>query len=247
MHHSVMYFANIDAAVLANISAVADPTVNVQGDNIRVPNVMDMVGGIHALGGNITLAQLLAPSLRTIVNIDVAPVDVANEPTSPATWTNYFDSPIQLQAGENMRFQGAEDGGTTQISGLIHLVDGPRTPVKGPIHTVRGTGATTLTIDVWSNVAVTLDQALPAGNYQLVGMRAVGATLLAARVVVPGYPWRPGCSGYDAVSDIEDPIFRNGGLGVWAPFDNVQLFSVDCLSIAADTAQTFFFDIIKTS
>lgn len=246
MHHLVGYEESQDSAALVNVAALADDSINVQGDNIRIPPVFNNLGAVYGLGVNITLARVLAPSLRALVNPDISPLDVSAEPTARAPFLDLFANPIPLTVGENLRFQAAEDGAGAQIcNGLIWLVDGPSTPVGGEITTVRVTGATTLGAQAWTPVPLTFDQVLPSGRYQLVGARMIGATLKACRFIAPGVAHRPGMIGYDAVGDAEDSAFRAGRLGVWLEFDNVQSLQADCFAVAADTVQEGFLDIIR--
>ena len=246
MHWLVGYEESQDSAVLVNVAGLADDSVNVQGDDIRVPREFDMIGAVYGLGVNITQARVLAPSLRDLVNLDIAPLDVSAEPTPRAGFYDLFENPVQLTPGENMRFQAAEGGASAQISnGGIWLVDGPAVRVQGAIHTVRVTGVTTLGAEAWSSVPLTFDQILPQGDYQLVGARMISATGKLCRFIIPGVAHRPGMVCYDAVGDQEDPIFRNGKLGVWAEFNNVQSLQAEVFAVAADTTQEGFLDIIK--
>jgi len=142
--------------------------------------------------------------------------------------------------------QAAEDGAGAQISNaLAWLSDGPIAPVTGIMRTVRTTCAITLTAYAWSNGALTFDQTLPAGRYQIVGMRAESTGLIAARLVTPASPWRPGVIGFDAESDVEPDRFRYGRCGVFSEFDHDAPPTVDFLSVSADTAETVHLDLIK--
>jgi len=101
--------------------------------------------------------------------------------------------------------------------------------------------------NAWTNGALTFSQTLPRGTYQIVGMRANSAGLRAARLVVPGYSWRPGCIGCDADSDLAADRFRHGKAGVWAEFSHDAPPTVDFFSASADTAQVVLLDLIKTA
>ena len=79
----------------------------------------------------------------------------------------------------------------------------------------------------------------------MIGMRANGAGLVAARLVPRGAGHRPGCLGVDADNQIEHPMFRHGGLGEWLRFVHDNVPSVDFLSVSADTAQEVLLDLVK--
>jgi hypothetical protein len=234
--------------VLTELSALADQHVRVENTNIIVPkDVANLAAAMH-LAASATLAQISSPSLRRTVLLDINPINVGAEPTFPALYQNLFYNPIPLTPDESLRAlaAGSEAAAEAKVS-LAWLCDGKLAPVGGEIYTVRATGSTTLTAYAWTNVALTFSQSLPAGTYQVVGMRATSAGCIAARLVFVGGIWRPGVIGNDAVSDPDESVFRNGNLGVYGEFYHDQPPTVDFLSISADTSETVFLDIIKTA
>jgi hypothetical protein len=88
---------------------------------------------------------------------------------------------------------------------------------------------------------------LPAGSYDIIGMRAVSTGAIAARLVIPGFEWRPGVIAYDAVGDVELPRFRYGNAGVFGRFTHDSPPTVDFLSVSADTSETVFLDVVKVA
>ncbi len=244
----VAYAEAQDSAALVNVAAVPDPHVSVFGDDITVPAAMSQLAAVAAIGLNITRAQVRSPSILGVFPFEVSPISVAAEPLSPTPFPEFFRNPISLDPAEALNFQAAEDGaGAIQSNGLIWLTDGSVNPMPGEIFTIRGTGTTTVGTFVWANCPIILDENLPAGTYAVVGMRAESTTCLAARLVFVGGTWRPGVIGYDAVSDLEDPIFRFGQLGNWGEFRHDQAPTADFLCTAADAAQTIFLDLIRLS
>jgi hypothetical protein len=109
------------------------------------------------------------------------------------------------------------------------------------------TTSVTLSAYAWTNAALTFSQTLPMGRYQVVGMRARSTGLIAARLVFVGFSWRPGCVGHDAVSDIDNDVFRQGRLGVWGEFEHDTPPTVDFLSVSADSNPTVWLDLIKVA
>jgi len=244
----VAFTESQDSAVLANIAAVADPHVRVVGDDIYVPGALPNLAGFHFCGANFTMGQIASPSLRRVVNIDVDQADLADEPGSPPNFHNRFANPLPMEGDENVNTLMAEDAaGASRVNALVWFSDGPVTPVTGPIYTVRATGATTLVANTWTNGALTFTQTLPKGTYDIVGMRAQSAGLRAARLVISGLSWRPGCIGCDADSDLDAPAFRHGMIGVWGTFTHLTPPTVDFFSASADTAEVVLLDLIKTA
>lgn len=244
--HVVGWFENQDSAVLINALALADESVRVVGDNVTVPELNNLMGA-YAWGADIVLAQLASPSLRKKANLDLQPVDAADEPTSNPPYHDFMNNPIPLVHSEFLRFMGSEDNaGAGDMACFAWLMDKFEPIPKGEQFTVRTTNATTLVADAWTNGALTFTQALPAGEYSVVGMRAQSAGLRCARLVPVGGRWRPGVIGFDGNGDIEPDRFRNGQAGEFCRFKHDEPPTVDFMSLSADTAQIVWLDLIQT-
>src|SRR5260370_3179901 len=70
--------------------------------------------------------------------------------------------------------------------GLVWFADGPIAPIVGNMFTARATGTTVLGVLVRTLVPFVLAESLPRGRYQVVGLRAQSAGLIAARLVFAG-------------------------------------------------------------
>jgi hypothetical protein len=227
------------------MAALADQHVRIVGDDIVLP-ALAMLAGYYFNGADFTQGQLSSPSLREVLLIDVEPADVLAEPSSRPPFHDLMEKPIQLDATEALNALMAEDGaGASRVNALAWLSDGPTAPVSGDMRTLRATGTTTLVAFAWSNVALTLTQTLPAGDYQVVGLRAQSAGCIAARLVFPGGTWRPGVIGFDADGDVDEMRFRNGNAGVFGTFAHDAPPTIDFLSVSADTAEVIHLDLIK--
>jgi len=234
------------AATLDAMTAVSDPHVRTSGDDVWIPGALPYLAGYIAIGATLTAARIESPTLRTLTPIDVAPLDLAAEPSTPAAYVNLKANPKLIGAGEALNFK-ATVSAAARCLGLCLFSDGPIAPVTGEIFTIKATNASTLTANAWTNGALTFSQSLPHGTYMVVGMRAQSAGLEAARLVFPGYAWRPGCIGADAYSDLVNEVFRGGQLGTWGSFEHDVPPTVDFLSISADTSQEVWLDLLKTA
>lgn len=249
MFHLAAFTESQDTGgVLTYCAALFDGILTVAGDDISVPEGLPNLGAVLALGATITQARLEAPSLRRTILLDVRPLNVGAEPLSPYPIINLFDNPLPLDPFESIRALVAEGAaGAERETVLVWLTDSPATPVRGEIFTLYGTAAVTLTANAWTSAAITWSQTLPAGTYQVVGMRAESAGLVAARLSFVGQSFRPGCVGLDAAADIEHSIFRYGNLGVWGEFAHNQPPNVDFLSVSADTNEYVWLDLVRVS
>ena len=245
----VAYSESQDSATLVNVAALVDPHVRVVGDDIVVPSGLPYVGGVYAIGADITRAQLVSPSIRRRYPLEVTPIEIAAEPSDPVKYTPFFASPIGLDEDEALNFQAAENNASAgRCTGVVWLCDGATSPITGSeIFTIRSTNASTLVSYAWTNGALTFGDTLPAGTYAVVGMRASSTGLIAARLVFSQYPYRPGCIGSDTLGELGVPIFRMGGLGIWGEFQHNTPPTVDFLSLSADTSQTVDLDLVLIS
>jgi len=251
---TVAFYENIDlAGAWGYLAAIDDQHVYTEGDDLTVPRLNQIVALAAGIGsGGDELARISAPSLRGVSLPLIHPVnggvDGHVEPDADPKVIDLRTSPLALVAGEQLNGQGHSD--TTAAARqwiIVWLADGPITPVRGRIITVRGTTTDTLTPGAWTNCNITLDEDLPSGRYQLVGMRALSAGLVAARAVPRGGGWRPGVLGCDDPQDNSHPIFRYGGLGVFFEFAHNEVPSIDFLSNSADTDEEVFLDIVKVA
>lgn len=255
--HLAAFWENIDpAGALANVAAaLGEQVLFINGDDIRVPDDLTQVIAAAACVGQTTTvgARVSSPSLRRFVNFDISPINGGGdgdvEPSSPHAIMDLRANPIQLDPGESLNAEiDSNQTDADDQSVLVWLADGPIQPVAGsPVHTVRCTAAITAVAGAWTNGQLTFGQDLPSGVYQVVGMRAQGATLIAARLVFRGGSARPGVLGCDVATDQEWPAFRRGGLGVFGEFETNTPPTLDVLANDADTAQVVHLDLVKLS
>lgn len=246
MRHMGAFYQSATITSLVTINAVADQSIFTSGKDLRVPNdlpYLSMAAALHNDAG-FTQAQVQSPTLRDLAPFDVSPNKAALVFPSPHTGAYLYDNPLQLTGNEalNFAFAGA-DAGNIVSYGLVELTDGPVKPVTGEIFTVRATGTAALSAGVWVNTPLTLGTTLPAGKYNLVGLRAEGANLVAARTVLIGQAYRPGVLACTAISDVPYSRYRYGGVGSFGMFDINQPPTIDCLGVT-DTTQRFYLDLI---
>ena len=90
-----------------------------------------------------------------------------------------------------------------------------------------------------------MEQTLPQGRYAIVGMDVIGTNLAAARLIVPGAFFRPGCLGRNAVGNVPNPVFTDGSLGVWGIINSVNLPALETFAIGANTTQTVYLYLVR--
>lgn len=249
MLHLGAFYQSVDpAGVLTQINAVPDQSLYINGVDMRVPDGMANLAGEAALSAATTPAfgQVQSPTLRSLANQDVLPIASAAVFAQQQQLQWHGDNPRGLTVAEALNFAIQATGGAAAANyGLVWLCDGAVKPTSGAIISVRATAAITLSAGSWVNGSITFGSVLPAGTYQVVGMVAEGAHLVAARLVFPGGTFRPGVPGNPALQDNLFPAFRNGYAGVFGEFNTNQPPTLDALG-ATDTAQNLILDLIKT-
>jgi hypothetical protein len=246
----ILFMEDVDNAALAGLTpAAGEQTVFVTGDDARVPTDFNQIVAYHLVGSAITRGQITSPSIRAIAPIEVLPIDDAAEPTSNFPPQKQLDNPVQLESGEALNFNTTNSGAAaTEQYGFVWLADSPVTPFTGGnIMHVLATGAITATVDTWTDGQLTLADDLPNGRYAVVGFRAEGTSLVAARLIFTGQAMRPMVIGYDDEADIEDEIFRDGKMGILGEFDHDSPPRLEVMCVAADTTQQVILDIVKIS
>jgi len=242
----VGYSESIDSAALTELAALSDQHVTVSGNDILIPEFASKLGAVGFFGATISQGQFSTPSLRERSLIDVRPLNVGAEPLGRKTFASYWENPIPLEPGEGARALAAEEAsGAEQETALVWLIDEISAVPEGEVETIRATSATTLTAYDWTLCQLTLTQQLRSGRYAIVGFRAESAGAIAARLVIPGSPYRPGTIAFDTASDEQPAEFRNGGLGSWGEFEHTFIPQVEMLSVSADTSEEFYLDIVK--
>lgn len=245
--HMIGYELSSSLAALTALTPIPDPTLRVAGNDFYVPKGMNQLVFAAAAINSATATlrqQVQAPSLRATLNYDILPITNGLVFGSLPKCSRLWNTPLQLMENEPLDVY-AQNGAAVMNRCFLQLADGPVKPQTGKIFTVRATGAASLVTASWVNTALTFQQTLPAGHYQIVGMRGWGANACAARIFFTGSAWRPGIIMGNTEADNEWPDFRNGNIGVWGEFDNTTPPSVDVMGIT-DTAQVFAFDLIKT-
>ena len=250
MFHSGAFFESIDpGGALAFIAAVREDQFFTSGDDFRVPAELPFLMGVAALINDASgvRAQFQSPSLRILAELDVEPIINGTVWGSPPEAVMFPANPLPLAAQESLNLQMDSDPAAAAIhAALFWIADGPQAPVQGNIFTVRATAAFTQVAGVWTNGTLTFSTELPAGTYQVVGMRARAATGLGARLVFPAQTARPGCLVVNDEADEDHSMFRHGRLGMWGQFEHTTPPTLDVFDGTA-TAQVILLDLLKVA
>lgn len=202
----------------------------------------------YAGGVNASRARIDTPNVRQVGLPYIAPISTGiTVPTPPnlADFGEYGPSPSEA---DELSVQSTHTDAGAQIQFALLWVKRQRKPWHiGDKYRIRGTATITGVVGSWASGAITLDQNLPAGIYEIQGMDLFGTNLLAGRLIFTGGGLRPGCLARNAVASIPHPAFTDGRLGAYGQFDTVSIPQLEIYVEAACTAQEVYFDIVKVS
>ena len=252
--HIVAFLSSVlTAGTLQGITPVPDATVTIGANNLYVPAKYNKVLFAAGFTGSVaaTRQQLRSPSLREMFFPEITPANVSGSFSGGRFYTDFVDSPVQLETNEGLNYfsDGGGDGTTAQnVYAVVVLADAAPATQKGKIFSLYATSAIAASATAWVNGPITFDQTLPVGKYDIVGMRVNGAGIVAARLIFIGASaiTRPGCFGTDVISRENFPLFRMGNNGVLGTFDTTTPPSLEIIG-GATTSQALIFDLIKRS
>ena len=198
-HYAVAWLEDEDrSGAETGIAAVADAAmIETSGDTLKLRagrnRIALMYGWTEFTAYPIDQLRLNAPSYP-LKNIRMSRGVALNFDSANLVY-DYRDNPITMVPGEAITSYGFEDdeGGVAHYLGVVAIVTDRPIP-KGPAPeydtVVQGT-ATSATAAVWQALTITLRDTLPAGYYDFYGADVVGATVVAARFIIPGLNDRP--------------------------------------------------------
>lgn len=241
------------AAANVNITAVPDAHLTTNGDDITVPSLANIAFAAGGIALNALLCRLESPTLRNQNRLAINPLNGLNdgdvEPSDPPAVYDIAQNPRRLSATELLQcvINSNPAAAAFQWCG-VGFSDGPITPVvRQEVVTVEATSATTVTARAWSATQLTFTDRLDPGKYEVLGLRAIGATMILARFVFKPGRWRPGALAMDSMATVDHPLFRNGKLGVWGEFSSTEPPDIEVLCDSGDTTQRYFIDLVKIS
>jgi hypothetical protein len=241
-----MYTSSVASGALNQVTSLYSGVTPTLNKGFQCP-VLNNLGAFYQVSLTGQRGQIQAPSLRTQPYPDFVPVNVgAGLFESPVRGVDLMRYPIPLAYTEEVDAWAVV--GTTHVvyTGII-FTDGPVPSVSQQgMRTVHCTSTTTLTAGAFTTVPLTLDQALPAGVYNLVGARVYSATGVFFKVLPAMGPlWQPGGIAVQAYDGLTPDGQRYGGWGTWLTFQQNVLPSISLFATAADTAEEAWLDLVK--
>lgn len=201
----------------------------------------------YAQGPNITAARLNAPALRSVALPHIVPLEVGSAPSDQPAVVDYRNFMPIIPKIDEIAVETSNNGAAAErhIVGLFLEEPGSRPPLPGPVFTVRGTAAIVSPAFVWGEGSITLEAALPAGKYQVVGLDVVGANLVFARLRFPDTTLLPGVVARQSQANGPFERFRFGRSGLLGEFESIAPPTLQVFGTATTTTQVVYLDLVK--
>lgn len=248
MFHLAAYTALVGtAAVDADLSLANDQMIPSNSGGQAILPWDAQVYAAWAIGATITRAKIVAPSLRQITYPYITPFDVGTAvPDLPALDLFNDGYRPKVMKNEALNIQTTNTAGAPERhQGFLWLCPRYDPAPPGVLTTVRLTSTVTGSANQWDSGVMTPTETLPFGRYAVVGMRVVGANIMAGRLIPTDGGIRPGVLASVSASNDDRSYWRGGAFGKFLEFEQTSLPQVELYKTAAGTTQEVFLDIIK--
>lgn len=213
--------------------------------NYLLPTDLKLLAAAY-FDGSPKNAYFKSPQLNKISPRYIMPIVGALLPGSRPGIQIETMAPFQFTAQEYLSAYvntALSTAGTVAVAAW--LGDGIVPSPGGQVYEVHATPSSATTADVWSTVQYAFDQALPSGQYAMIGATVVSANGLLARWKFGMSGNRPGYPCVNSVGNIQSELDRLGLLGVIGVFPNTNQPFLEVLSNAAETPSDIFMRLIK--
>lgn len=246
--HMAGFFVDLSTVANTNVPPIADNMLVIQ-NNAFLPDVdFDLILAA-VFCDDLDRVRLVNPSMRVITLPFVRPINGTLAPANLPGVADYRDNPFKIRAVEELSLEATNAGGVgpDNLLAVIALRTRFQSTMRGDIFTMRGTGTTTVTANAWTETPITWADTLPVGTYAVLGLEAIGATAVAARINLSGQKERPGCIAAINAQNNGPLMFRKGRMGEWGRFQTFTMPRIDFLCNAADTVQTVYLDLMRVA
>ncbi len=233
---------SVATAVTYNqINAVPSQSAKTVGASLYVSQFNKYIGALACLNTNALRANLTSPSIRRRAPLSIQPIILALFPDANIHMDidNYRTVTLEVDEQLEVNFLGTALA-ASQVSVCVWLADSEIKEVYGDFFTVQGTITLALTAGTWVSSVLTLIDDLPVGTYDCVGMDAVIATGVCARLAPIGAYNRAGVPCRQLVSGKDQSnTFRNGHMGIFVTFPHNSVPAIEVLGSVAVASATY--------
>lgn len=259
-HLLAFYKADTAAAVNETITAVRDQVVTQSAAGNYILQKPMVVRAAYFRDAGATGARLNTPDFRKLSIPNIHPVQRQAGTTNLPAVHWYNPAGITIPAIDEMIFEGSNDGagGVAAVGGLWIGPPGDNMNIQaGDSYKLHATSVTAGVAAGWELSELTLDEILPAGDYNIIGMdvisRGAANAVEFCRLVwtggnAPGggQLWRPGVLVQRLQSAQNWPRWQNGAWGSLGSFAStappqIEVFSVPGTGVTLD----IYLDVVR--
>lgn len=200
MYHTCAWFANTGPITDGDIPFLQDD-IQTKQNNHLVLQTPKLLLAAAAMAPNLTRAKFSSPTLKQISSPWIRPTIASLTPgNNPNVWYTR-NNPIHLVPFEEIQILASDTVGTTEnLTVVAHLADSIDPWPAGDVYPIRFTSTGAAVANAWTTVALTWQDTLPPGIYQMVYSECESANGQAHRWIFPNQLVRPGHLSCTAVT-----------------------------------------------
>jgi hypothetical protein len=223
------------------LQALNDPVFTVKGTNYQNPYNLGCFAA-YAQNATAVRARINTPSLRLRGFPLITPLVVGAAPPANPNWLDMFDHPIYLRPDEDIEVDLDNGGVATQATAFLwvyyaaDMVPQVIANVNAQdLRWVRATATlTTAAAFAWSGpAALTFDDTLEGGSYDVYGAECFGATSIGFRLWFQNQYWKPGSFAFAAVGSRQPYPWYEQRMGFWGNFNTYSLPMIEVIATTA--------------
>ena len=203
-----------------NLTAISDTLINTSGDNLRLQKGFNNINMIYTVSSSATYKPVQA--IISSASIASNPLEmnkgIAKDFLNQGAYYEFFNGAYNyIESGDDVTAVYTSDdnaGNATQGSVVMFVSDSTMyigTPSLPITHLAKATSSGAVSANTWTEKTLTLETALPAGQYAFVGADVLSdnGTLTSARFVFQDYKTRPAVVPKNDVNQYSHPINKN--------------------------------------
>jgi hypothetical protein len=245
--HTLGFYTQVGiGGVDVQLNGIQDQILTLNGSNQFILPAEAKIKLGYGGGVGMSRLKINTPQLRLLGLPYIQPINITLAVPSPPNIYLPGENGPTIPRSDALSVQSTNVDAAAQFHlGLMWFDMTPEALPSGQEYHLRFTAAITQVAGSWVNGTLTPDSTLPAGIYAITGMQAFGTNLAAARLVMPGGGWRPGCLAANSASGVTRREFVDGYMGVYGYFDSINIPNLDVLGIGAGATQEVYLDCIR--
>lgn len=246
-YHLCAYSALLAAGTDLDVAAVRDDILTIQNNHFVLPRSMDLIAAA-AMSATLSDARIASPTMRQIFNPHIRPITVGATPGNDANVWLLDHYPFMVPPWEEIQALVTEAAGVTEQSTVLAWLRLQyEAPPSGRVYPWKWTSTTAATANAWTTVASTFADALPIGNYCIIGSEHFSTNAQAHRIIFPDQVYRPGMLSFASTGQRLPYAMGMYQFGVMGYFRSNAIPQLQVLCNGADAVHTGFLHVVRVS